>query len=251
MSEKLTGGVEINRLIKKLTGRLIKDQEHFGLPPFCSTNPPPAVSFIQLVSSTCYLVISTSSWLTAFFRTFAQLDDDWWKTTPDTEGADEEEVPVETEQTAGADGDEAIDEENQESSPEALIVTSKGPSNSDPPAAASTSSGESSSDEHPAPTPSKNTKKRGQTGVAKVPFSRLFSTRSPITKDDKPTQGVEAAKKRKLQSSGPADAPLVISSPRKRKSPSASPPTIADSYDSGAMPSSDSNASLDLETNTG
>ena len=170
MSEKLTDGVEINCLIKKLTGKLIKDQEHFGLPPFCATNPPPAVSFTQLVVSTCYLVISTS-WLTVFFRTFAQLDEDWWKTTPDAEGADEEEVPVETKQTVGADGDDGVDEENHESSPEAPIVTCKGPSNSDPPAAASTSSGESSSDEHPAPTPSKNTKKRGQTGVAKVPFS--------------------------------------------------------------------------------
>ena len=160
---------------------------------------------------------------------FAQLDHNWWKATPATEGDDEEEGPVENEQTAGADGDDGVDEENQESSPEAPVVTGKGPSNSDPPAAVSTSSGESSSDKDPAPTPSKNTKKRGRTGVAKVPCSCLFSTRSPITKDDKPTQGVEAAKKRKLRSSGPADAPLVISSPRKRKSPSTSPPTTADS----------------------
>ena len=31
MSEKLTGGVEINRLIKKLTGKQVKDQQDFGL----------------------------------------------------------------------------------------------------------------------------------------------------------------------------------------------------------------------------
>ena len=132
------------------------------------------------------------------------------------------------------------------------MVTGKGPSNSDPPAAATTSSGESSSDKDPAPTPPKNTKKRGRTGVAKVPFSRLSSTRSPVIKDDKLPQGVEAAKKRKLRSDGPADAPLVISSTHKRKSSSASPPTASDSYNSGfEMPSTDSEAFLDIETNTG
>ena len=43
-SEKLTDGVEINCLIKKLTGKLIMHQEHFGISPFCVTTPPAAVN---------------------------------------------------------------------------------------------------------------------------------------------------------------------------------------------------------------
>ena len=67
------------------------------------------------------------------------MDDNWWKTTPDTEGDDEEEVAFNNEQ-AGAEGDDGADEENQEASLRAP-ATDKGPSNSDPPAAATTSSG--------------------------------------------------------------------------------------------------------------
>ena len=123
---------------------------------------------------------------------------------------------------------------------------------SDPPTAATTFSGESSSDKDPTPTPPKNPKKRERTGVAKVPFSRLSSSRSQVIKGNKLTQGVEAARKRKLCSDGPAEDLLVISSPRKRKSLSASPPTTSDSYKSGFdMGSTDSAASLDIAANAG
>ena len=85
-----------------------------------------------------------------------------------------------------------------------------------------------------------------------MPFSRLSSTRSQVTKDNKLTQGVEVARKMRLRSDGPAEAPLVISSPRKRKSSSASPPTASDSYKSGFdMGSTDSEASVDIATNAG
>ena len=172
------------------------------------------------------------------------MDADWWKATPDSEGADEE--------TAGADGNDGVDEENQESSHDAPAVTGMGPSMSDPPTAATTSSGESSSDKDPAPTPPRNPRKRERTGVAKVPFSRLSSSRNQVIKGNKLTQGVGAARKRKLRSDGPAEDPLVISRPRKHKSPSASPPTVSDSYKSGFdLGSSDSTASLDIATNAG
>ena len=114
-----------------------------------------------------------------------------------------------------------------------------------------TSSGESSSDKEPAPTPRKATKRKERAAVPKVPFSRLSPTQAQLTKDAKQTQAVQAARMRKLRSSGPADAPVVIPSIRKHKSSSASPSSAEDSYDSGVVPSSDSNASLDLATNTG
>ena len=110
-----------------------------------------------------------------------------------------------------------------------------------------TSSGESSSDKDPAPT----TKRKERAAVPKVPFSRLSPTQAQLTKDHQKTQAVKATRLRKLRRSGPADAPLAIPTTRKRKSHTASPSSAEDSYDSGAVPSSDSNASLDLETNTG
>ena len=172
------------------------------------------------------------------------MNADWWKATPDSEGAEEE--------TAGADGNDGADEEKQESSYEVPAVTGAGPSMSDPPTAATTSSGDSSSDKDPAPTPPRNPRKRERTGVAKVPFSRLSSTRSQVIKGNQLTQGVEAARKRRLRSDGLAEVPLVSSSPRKCKSPSASPPTASDSYKSGFdMGSTDSEASLDIATNAG
>ena len=172
------------------------------------------------------------------------MNADWWIATPDSEGAEEE--------TAGADGNDGTDEENQESSHEVPTVTGVVPSISDPPTAAMTSSGESSSDKDPTPTPPKNPNKRDRTGVSKVPFSRLSSTRSQVTKGNKLTQGVEAPRKRKLRSDGPAEAPLVISSPRKRKSSTTSPSTASDSYKSGFdMGSTNSEASLDIATNAG
>ena len=61
---------------------------------------------------------------------------------------------------------------------------------------------------------------------------------------------VIAARKRKLRSDGPADTPDPLPTTHQRKS--TSPPEKADSYQSGmSMPSSDSQASLDLETNVG
>ena len=63
-------------------------------------------------------------------------------------------------------------------------------------------------------------------------------------------QSVIAARKRKLRSDGPADTPDPLPTTHQRKS--ASPPEKADSYQSGmSMPSSDSQASSDLETNAG
>ena len=67
---------------------------------------------------------------------------------------------------------------------------------------------------------------------------------------DLPAQQIIAARKRKLRSEGPAETPLPLPISHKRKP--ASPPEKADSYESGmSMPSSDSQASLDLETNAG
>ena len=112
--------------------------------------------------------------------------------------------------------------------------------------------GESSIDKEPAPTPPKTTKRKERTGVLKVPFSRLSPNQAQLTKGNKLTQGVEAARRRKLRSDGPAEAPLVISSPRKRKSSSASPPTASDSYKSGFdIGSSDSTSPTDIATNAG
>ena len=36
-------------LVKKLTGKLVKNQESFGLSPFCTTTPPPVVNCSTLV----------------------------------------------------------------------------------------------------------------------------------------------------------------------------------------------------------
>ena len=61
ISEKLSDGPELGRLIKKLTGKPVKDQVQFGLEPFCSTNQAPAVS------------ISFDSLSSAFSTSFANL----------------------------------------------------------------------------------------------------------------------------------------------------------------------------------
>ena len=47
VTEKLSDGPELGRLIKKLTGKPVKDQAHFGLQPFCSTHPAPDVSILS------------------------------------------------------------------------------------------------------------------------------------------------------------------------------------------------------------
>ena len=61
MTEKQASKTEINRLVKKLTGKMIKDQEDFGLSPFCETTPPPAVSLTLLSVLTCVCDLSTLS----------------------------------------------------------------------------------------------------------------------------------------------------------------------------------------------
>ena len=57
VSEKLSDGPELGRLIKKLTGRPVKDQVNFGLEPFCSTNQAPAVSISFASFSTAFLYL--------------------------------------------------------------------------------------------------------------------------------------------------------------------------------------------------
>ena len=86
--------------------------------------------------------------------------------------------------------------------------------------------------------------------MPKVPFSRAQGSSSSPTELEETAQKVIAAKKRKLRSEGPVETPLPLPVSHKRKS--ASPPKKADSYESGmSMPYSDSQASLDLETNIG
>ena len=86
--------------------------------------------------------------------------------------------------------------------------------------------------------------------VSKVPASRVQGSSSSPSEPEEIAQQVLAAKKRKLRSEGPAETPLPLPVSHKRKS--ASPPEKADFYVSGmSMPSSDSQASLDLETNVG
>ena len=55
MTDKLSDGTELGRLIKKLTGKMVKDQAYFGLQPFCSTCPAPAVSALPIFPS--YLLV--------------------------------------------------------------------------------------------------------------------------------------------------------------------------------------------------
>ena len=99
------------------------------------------------------------------------------------------------------------------------------------------------------PTPA--TQKNGsRVAVSKVPASRVQGSSSSPSEPEEIAQRVLAAKKRKLRSEGPVETPLPLPVSHKRKS--ASPPEKADSYESGmSMPSSDSQASLDLETNVG
>ena len=48
MTTEQAGPVEIERLVKKISGKMVKDQSGFGLSPFCSTSPPPAVGVLPL-----------------------------------------------------------------------------------------------------------------------------------------------------------------------------------------------------------
>ena len=58
VSNKLSDGPELGRLIKKLTGKPVKDQAHFGLQPFCSTSPAPAVSILLAFPFICFYYIT-------------------------------------------------------------------------------------------------------------------------------------------------------------------------------------------------
>ena len=53
-TDKLSDGPELGRLIKKLTGKMVKDQAYFGLQPFCSTCPAPAVSDLLTFPFACF-----------------------------------------------------------------------------------------------------------------------------------------------------------------------------------------------------
>ena len=156
------------------------------------------------------------------------------------------------------------DDEDEESSPEAPVVEDIDGDESSPEApvteqahtasgaasAQPTSSEESSTARsHSSSTPPYNTNVSRE-AVPKVPLSRVLgSTRSPAKPEER-VQSVVAARKRKLRSDGPADAPEPLPVSHQRKS--ASPPSKDDSYHSGmSMPSSNSQASLDLETNAG
>ena len=97
------------------------------------------------------------------------------------------------------------------------------------------------------PAPARN---GSRAAVPKVPLSRVLGLSSSIAKLQESTQSVIAARKRKLRSDSPAETPDPLPVSHQRKS--TSPPEKADSYHSGmSMPSSDSQASLDLETNAG
>ena len=124
------------------------------------------------------------------------MNDDWWKAAPASEGADEEETPVETEPTAGADGDESGEEENEKSPPEAPTAdTTSAPTqeNLERVEAVTTSSGESSSDKDPAPTP-----KKSRAAVSKAPESRLPSKQGPSYKTKRKAAKAVEVKRRKL-----------------------------------------------------
>ena len=120
---------------------------------------------------------------------------------------------------------------------------------SSPTGAQPTPSEESSEAKSRSPSPPAQ-KNGSRVAVSKVPASRVQGSSSPSSEPEEIAQRVLAAKKRKLRSEGPAEAPLPLPVSHKRKSTSS--PEKADSYESGmSMPSSDSQASLDLETNIG
>ena len=263
----------------------MKDQEHFGLEPFCSTNPAPAVSSILYH---VYNLLLSISLVNSLALSLLQLTDSFWKPasgagskdTTEAEAEVEEEIPVTEETTVAEDveDDEDADEESsqeaptankddadedeesspeaptknvveEESSREAPIVEDTDDDESSPEAARPSSSKESSAKSHSSSSPASNNN-GSRESVPKVPLSRVLgSARSPA-KPEKHMQSVIAARKRKLRSDGPADAPEPLPVSHQRKS--ASPPHKDDSYHSGmSMPSSDSQASLDLETNIG
>ena len=89
-----------------------------------------------------------------------------------------------------------------------------------------------------------------RSAVSKVPASRVQGSSSSLSEPEEIAQRVLAAKKRKLRSEGPTETPLPLPVSHKRKSVSS--PEKTDSYESSmSMPSSDSQAALELETNIG
>ena len=78
VTEKLSDGPELGRLIKKLTGKLVKDQAYFGLQPFCSTCPAPAVSVLLAFP---FHLLSLSQFVNSHFLFPLQLTDSFWKPT--------------------------------------------------------------------------------------------------------------------------------------------------------------------------
>ena len=136
----------------------------------------------------------------------------------------------------------------EESSSEALYAdeehTESSPAGAQPTLSAESSEAKSRSSTPPTPT------NGSRVAVSKVPASRVQGASSSPSETEEIAQRVLAAKKRKLRSEGPAETPLPLPVSHKRKSTSS--PEKADSYESGmSMPSSDSQASLDLETNIG
>ena len=140
-------------------------------------------------------------------------------------------------------------DDDEESSPEAPVTEQEHVSSS-PATAQPTSSEESSGAKSRSLSPPAPTRNGSREAFPKVPFSRILGSTTSTAKPQESTHSVIAARKRKLRSDGPADAPDPLPASHQRKSNS--PPSKADSYHSGmSMPSSDSQASLDLETNTG
>ena len=125
MTDKLSDGPELGRLIKKLTGKLVKDQAYFGLQPFCSTCPAPAVSVLPAFPF-CLLLLS--QFTNSYTLFLLQLSDSFWKPALETEKGkgsvsaaaetvDDEESSEESSKEATAAGDD----EDEESSPEAPV----------------------------------------------------------------------------------------------------------------------------------
>ena len=121
---------------------------------------------------------------------------------------------------------------------------------SHPAAAQATSSEESSGAKSRSSSPPAPPRNESREAVPKVPLSRVLGSTTSTAKPQESTQSVLAARKRKPRSDVPADTPDPLPTSHQRKS--TSPPSKVDSYHSSmSMPSSDSQASLDLETNTG
>ena len=165
------------------------------------------------------------------------------------------------EQTAAAedvedDGEEEssqeapVEDDAEEESSREAPVTEQERMTSCPATAQPTLSEESSGAKSRSSSPPAPTRNGSRGAVPKVPLSRVLGSTCSTAKPQESTLSVLAARKRKLRSDGPADAPDPLPVSHQRKS--TSPPSKADSYHSGmSMPSSDSQAYLDLETNTG